>query len=230
MSGPVWEIALAILPALITAAITGLGFLLDERRKDKGAIRQRSSVISEESARVQYLRSWLETYNLMPKSATGETEEARDAVGADLRASHARLSNALERSSSDEHPSLGRRVLQRALLVPLRRPFARATRWGYWLFLFMGVVFSLAFMTSGYQTSNGIPASPLTVFASTSVMFAMFFGVAMLFRGWSAWLERRYISRFNGKWPLGTEIQIRYPYIVPSQGPSGAPAPPYPRS
>lgn len=229
MGGPAWEIALAVLPALITAAVTGVGLLLDERRKDKGAMRDRSTAISEESARVQYLRSWLETYDLMSTSATGETEQARNAVGADLLASHARLANALERSINEERTSLGSRVWQRVLLVPLRRPFARAARWGYWLFLFLGVVFSLAFMTSGYRTSDGNVAPPLTVFASTSVMFAMFFVIALLFRGWAAWLERRYMSRYARQFPVPMKTETWPPYNVP-QGPAGAFGPPFPRS
>lgn len=228
MNGPTWEIALAVLPALITAAVSGLGFILDERRKDKGAILERSSAISEESARVQYLRSWLDAFALLPESAR-ETENARDAVAADLLASHTRLANALDRSSAEEPNTLGSRVWQRALLIPLTRPFARAARWGYWLFLFLGVISSLAFMTSGYETTDGSPAPPLTVFASTSVMFSMFLVVALLFRGWAGWLERRYVLRQAGRTLIPTKTQISYPYSLPTQGPPMAFGPPYPR-
>lgn len=200
MGNPSWEIAMASLPALLTAGFTALGFWLSERRKEKDALQQRLKTISEESARVRYLRSWLKTCEMVVTSVPSLTD-ARTDVGADLVASHNRLEQALKTSRVQEQASTGARAMKRAFLFPLERPVARVVRWGYWLFLTFAVLFTSAFMTSGYATSDGTPASPLNVLASAFVMFAFFFAIAMVFRGWATWLEHRRVQRRVGYEP-----------------------------
>lgn len=225
MGNPSWEIAMASLPALLTAGFTALGFWLSERRKDKDALQQRLKTISEESARVRYLRSWLKTCEMVVTSDPS-VRDARIGVGADLVASHTRLEHALQTPRIQEQVSTGSRAVKRALLFPLERPMARAVRWGYWLFLTLAVLFTSAFMTSGYTTSDGTPPTPLNVLASAFIMFAFFFAIAMVFRGWATWLEHRH-ARLRagfapGPWSGASQSAPIYPMPYPRPGYRGS--------
>lgn len=186
-----WELAIAFLPPLMAAGLTSLGLWFSERRKDRDAVQQRVKAIAEESTRVKYLRSWLKTYGMVSGTLRDEVVTAREGVCRDLVESHARLSLALQQQPTDSSSSAGYRAWKRAILVPLTRPSARALRWIYWLFLFLGVLLTVAFMTSGYETADGSPATPLTVFASGFILFVPFFTVALIFRAGSLKLEHR---------------------------------------
>lgn len=192
VDSPVWQLAIAFLPPLLTALLTGSGFWLAERLKDRDAAQQRLKAISEESARVQFLRSWLKTYSMVPGTEEEGAGGARAGVGRDLVASHNRLTQALEKHSGVDGPSVASRAWRRAFLIPQARPAARMVRWAYWLFMTLGVFLTLAFMTSGYGTTDGAQPAPLTVFASGLILFVPFFVIAMIFHAWSSRLERRF--------------------------------------
>ena len=191
MDNASWEMAIAFLPPLMAATVTSLGLWFSERRKDRDAAQQRRKSISEELTRVRYLRSWLKTYDLIPETIRDDLDAAREGVCRELVSSHDRLSQALQRQPGDAPASPGNRVWKRAFLVPLSRPSARALRWVYWFFLVVSVLFTLAFMTSGYETADGTPTTPLTVFASGFILFVMFFAFALVFRASAVWIERR---------------------------------------
>lgn len=196
MNGSSWELAIAFLPALMTAGLTTAGFWFSERRKDKDAVQQRMKAISEERNRVLYLRAWLETYGLVVEADNDAASSIRREVSRDLVDSRNRLSLALQsRLTNEQAPSVSYRALRRAFLLPLGSPSARAFRWGYWLFLALSVLFTLAIVTSGYESSDGTPVGPATVLATGFVMFAMFFAIALIFRATAAGLDRRYNVR-----------------------------------
>lgn len=195
MDGSSWELAIAFLPALMTAGLTTAGFWFSERRKDKDAVQQRMKAISEERNRVLYLRAWLETYGLVVEADHDGAASVRREVSRDLVDSRNRLSHALQPRLNNEQTPVSYRALRRAFLLPLESPSARAFRWGYWLFLALSVLFTLAIVTSGYESSDGTPSGPATVLATGFVMFSMFFAVALIFRAMAAWLDRRYMVR-----------------------------------
>lgn len=194
MDGPSWELAIAFLPPLAAAGLTSMGLWFSERLKDRDAAQRRLKAISEELTRVQYLRSWLKTYDLISGTVRDGVTGARDGVCRDLIDSHNRLSLALQQHPGEDVPSAAYRAWKRALLVPLKRPMSRALRWGYWFFLVLSIVLTLAFMTSGYETTDGSPSSPLTVFASGLILFVPFFAVALIFRAGALALEHRYLA------------------------------------
>ncbi|WP_104053940.1 MULTISPECIES: hypothetical protein [unclassified Arthrobacter] len=207
--GSSWELAIAFLPALMTAGLTTAGFWFSERRKDKDAVQQRMKAISEERNRVLYLRTWLETYGLVVEADNDNdgASSVRREVSRDLVDSRDRLSHALQpRLTNEQTPSVSYRALRRALLLPLKSPSARAFRWGYWLFLALSVLFTLAIVTSGYESSDGTPAGPATVLATGFVMFSMFFAIALIFRAMAAWLDRRYMVRKKER--LGSQFHV----------------------
>lgn len=204
MDGPSWELAIAFLPPLAAAGLTSLGLWFSERLKDRDAAQQRLKAISEELTRVQYLRSWLKTYDLISGTLRDGVAGARDGVCRDLIDSHNRLSLALQQNPGEDVPSAAYRAWKRALLIPIRRPSSRGLRWGYWFFLVLSIVLTLAFMTSGYETADGSPSSPLTVFASGLILFVPFFAVALIFRASALGLEHRYS-------PRGTSARITPP-------------------
>lgn len=198
MDNALWEMAIAFLPPLVAAGITTLGLWFSERHKDRDEVQQRRKSLTEELTRVRYLRSWLKTYDMIPGTISDDVTNAREGVCRDLVGSHSRLSHSLQRRSGEAARSPGTRVLKRAILVPLARPGARALRWGYWFFLVLSVLFTLAFMTSGYETADGTVPSPLSVVASGFVMFILFFAPALVFRAWALWLERRHHAGDGG--------------------------------
>jgi hypothetical protein len=228
-----WELAVALLPPVLTAVLAGGGFWISERLKDRDTAQQRLKAISEESARVQYLRSWLKTYSLVPGMELERVDGARQNVGRDLIDSHARLAQALQQHPNGDSPSVASRAWKRAFLVPLERPAARVVRWGYWLFVVLAIVLTLAFMTSGYETADGTQPTFLTVFASGLILFVPFFAIAMIFQAWSTRLELRYHRATRGKsvtqkygeesrasvriQPQEFRAPVRYPLYGPAQ-------------
>lgn len=196
MDGLSWEIFLATLPTVIT----GAGFWFSERYRDRDLAQKRQKVISEESARVDYLRSWLKTVDLAPGSERPDVICAREGISDELIRSHRRLTEVLAgeqlRAGSAEAPSAALRAWHRALLAPLDSPGARVVRWSYWLFLVLGLVLPVAYMTSGVEAADGSPLSPAAVLIGGLIIFLPFFAISLLFRGWAVWLEhRRHIRR-----------------------------------
>ena len=177
-----------VLPPAITAIITGLGLWFNEWMKERDEAHRRLQAINEETAHLGFLKSWLEAQQLV--GDTSELGEVRDQIRQELTETRARLQGAFSSRADTGGGTTLRRAAERAALVGLERPAARAARWVFWLALVptvlaMGVAFATpADPTTGY-------GYPILLRFTVSVVFALpFLALSIGFRAWALRIER----------------------------------------
>lgn len=180
--------ALAVLPPLITATAAALGMWIAERRKDRDEVQRRLKAIGEESARLGYLRAWLQTQQLAVGGTGINIDAVREEVCQDLMTSRVRLGNALQDRADPESPSPLLRVWRNAAMIPLYRPAARAIRWCYWFCVLIGALWMMLIFSMDYSDIGGYGFG--TVAFVALLLFLPFGAVALGLRAWARALEK----------------------------------------
>ena len=125
--------AMVSAPPVVAGVVAAVGLWLKERMQERDQALCRKRAVEEELAHLGYLKTWLETQQLVGGDAA--VQEARAHVQSELRSSHLRLQNAVQERTESGAADALERAWRKAALVPLHRPGARRARHVYWTLL-----------------------------------------------------------------------------------------------
>ncbi len=213
-------LAMVSAPPVVAGLVAAVGLWLKERTQERDQALCRKRAVEEELAHLGYLKTWLETQQLV--GGDSAVQEARAHVQSELRSSHLRLQNAVQERHESGAADTLERAWRKAALVPLQRPGARRARHVYWTLLGLAA-FVLTSVWNGVDEEPAVDAFVALLLSSPflAVAVSMHALARHLEASWSPVPAQRVDGRPPG--PLPEAGHVPYSPVPDGYLPGGLP-------
>lgn len=143
------EILGALIGPILTAGLAGVAVGFKEWRRRRESADQRHETLQQATQEVAFIDAWLSTYAKIATDA--EQRERTPRALADLERSYAAMTTSHQAAAAAPRARTAVDLFARVLLLRLHRPGAKVLRVFYYLFAALGLLFTVAGMSTSIR-------------------------------------------------------------------------------